>query len=83
MDLPVPVIIVVGLALLTLVAIIVFMASFAVGYARVNQGRVLPGVEELHLDYVVTLLEFGFAQVFLHLVQAAVIHYLRTVDEAS
>ncbi len=31
--------------LLTLVAIIVFMASFAVGYARVNQGKVLPGVD--------------------------------------
>lgn len=31
--------------ILTLVAIIVFMASFAVGYARVNQGRVLPGVD--------------------------------------
>jgi vancomycin resistance protein YoaR len=31
--------------ILTLVAIVVFMASFAVGYARVNQGRVLPGVD--------------------------------------
>src|SRR3954469_22104215 len=30
--------------LLTLVAIVVFMASFAVGYARVNEGKVLPGV---------------------------------------
>src|SRR3954454_6528309 len=29
---------------LTLVAILVFMASFAVGYARVNEGKVLPGV---------------------------------------
>ena len=31
--------------ILTLVAIVVFMASFAVGYARVNQGKVLPGVD--------------------------------------
>ena len=30
---------------LTLVAILVFMASFAVGYARVNEGKVLPGVD--------------------------------------
>jgi vancomycin resistance protein YoaR len=30
--------------LLTLMAIVVFMASFAVGYARVNEGKVLPGV---------------------------------------
>src|SRR3954447_8887834 len=30
--------------LLTLLAIIVFMASFAVGYARVNEGKILPGV---------------------------------------
>ncbi len=30
---------------LTLVAIVVFGASFAVGYARVNEGRVLPGVQ--------------------------------------
>src|SRR5438477_305260 len=30
--------------LLTLVAIVVFMASFAIGYARVNEGKVLPGV---------------------------------------
>jgi vancomycin resistance protein YoaR len=30
--------------LLTLVAIVVFMASFAVGYARVNEGKILPGV---------------------------------------
>jgi vancomycin resistance protein YoaR len=30
---------------LTLVAIVVFGASFAIGYARVHQGRVLPGVE--------------------------------------
>jgi vancomycin resistance protein YoaR len=31
--------------LLTLVAIVVFAASFAVGYGRVNQGKVLPGVK--------------------------------------
>ncbi len=31
--------------LLTLVAILVFMTSFAVGYARVNQDKVLPGVD--------------------------------------
>lgn len=30
---------------LTFVAILVFMASFAVGYARVNEGKVLPGVD--------------------------------------
>src|SRR6187455_1161495 len=30
---------------LTLVAIVVFAASFAVGYGRVNQGKVLPGVD--------------------------------------
>src|SRR4051794_21050240 len=30
--------------LLTLLALVVFMASFAVGYARVNEGKVLPGV---------------------------------------
>lgn len=30
---------------LTLVAIIVFSAAFAVGYARMNDGRVLPGVD--------------------------------------
>jgi vancomycin resistance protein YoaR len=30
---------------LTLVAMLVFMASFAVGYARVNEGKVLPGVD--------------------------------------
>ena len=30
---------------LTLVAILVFMTSFAVGYARVNEGKVLPGVD--------------------------------------
>src|SRR5215208_295992 len=30
---------------LTLVALIVFSASFAVGYARVHEGRVLPGVD--------------------------------------
>lgn len=30
---------------LTLVAIVVFGASFAIGYARVHQGRVLPGVQ--------------------------------------
>ena len=29
---------------LTFAAIVVFMASFAVGYARVNEGKVLPGV---------------------------------------
>ena len=31
--------------LLTFVAILVFMASFAIGYARVNEGKVLPGVD--------------------------------------
>jgi vancomycin resistance protein YoaR len=31
--------------LLTIVAIVVFAASFAVGYARIHDGRVLPGVE--------------------------------------
>ena len=31
--------------LLTIVAILVFMTSFAVGYARVNEGKVLPGVD--------------------------------------
>src|SRR3954464_3355653 len=31
--------------LLTLLALVVFMASFAVGYARVNEGKVLPGVD--------------------------------------
>jgi vancomycin resistance protein YoaR len=31
--------------LLTLVAILVFATSFAVGYARVNDGKVLPGVD--------------------------------------
>ena len=31
--------------LLTFVAILVFMASFAIGYARVNAGKVLPGVD--------------------------------------
>jgi vancomycin resistance protein YoaR len=31
--------------LLTLVAIMVFAVSFAVGYARVNEGKVLPGVD--------------------------------------
>ena len=31
--------------LITLLAILAFAASFAVGYARVHQGRVLPGVE--------------------------------------
>ncbi len=30
---------------LTFVAIAVFMASFAIGYARVNEGKVLPGVD--------------------------------------
>jgi vancomycin resistance protein YoaR len=30
---------------LTLVAMVVFAASFAVGYARMHEGRVLPGVE--------------------------------------
>src|SRR5215213_4200143 len=30
---------------LTLVALLVFSASFAVGYARVHEGRVLPGVD--------------------------------------
>jgi vancomycin resistance protein YoaR len=30
--------------LVTLLAIVVFMASFAIGYARVNEGKVLPGV---------------------------------------
>src|SRR3954453_8074753 len=30
--------------LLTLLALVVFMASFAVGYARVNEGKILPGV---------------------------------------
>ena len=29
---------------LTFVAILLFMASFAIGYARVNQDKVLPGV---------------------------------------
>lgn len=30
---------------LTFVAIVLFMASFAVGYARVNEGKALPGVD--------------------------------------
>src|SRR5688500_12699368 len=35
---------------LTLSAIIVFGASFAVGYARMNDGRVLPGIEVAGVD---------------------------------
>ena len=35
---------------LTLSAIIVFGAAFAVGYARMNDGRVLPGVEVAGVD---------------------------------
>src|SRR5688572_9297609 len=35
---------------LTLSAIIVFSAAFAVGYGRMNDGRVLPGVDVAGVD---------------------------------
>ena len=36
--------------LLTLIALIVFGAAFAIGYARMNDGRVLPGVSVAGID---------------------------------
>ncbi len=50
---------------------------------RQDTTRLLQGIEELDLDKVVTRLKFDFAQVFLHIVQATVIHHLRAVNEQS